>query len=185
MGLKRIIVGRHTGLRPGELTYLAWSDVSFEMKTITVRSKPDVGWIIKTKEQRVVPLGNDAIKILKELYKTRKSRWVFSETDKPVKSIRRALRTAARNAGISKRVTPNMLRHTFATHALAKGSSVREVQEILGHSDSATTDKYLHAMQDHLRSAVEGLDRPTGNQILNMAKRKAKKTTTKKNIKKK
>lgn len=178
LALKRTIVGRQTGLRPGELAYLAWDDISFEMKTITVRSKPDVGWIIKTKQERVVPLGEDALKILRELYKKRKGRWVFSETDKPVKSNRRALNTAAREAKISKRVTPNMLRHTFATHALDKGASLKSVQEILGHADIGTTQRYLHAMQDHLRTAVNGLNETTTKG--KRAPRGAKKTARKK-----
>ncbi len=158
LAFKRVMVGRQTGLRPGELAHLAWNDVSFKMKTITIRSKPDVGWIIKTKDERVIPLGKDALEILEELYRTRKSRWVFSTSDHPVKSIRRALKTAASNAGITKRVTPNMLRHTFATHALESGASLKSVQEILGHADIGTTQKYLHAIQEHLRSAVEGLN---------------------------
>ncbi|HUI67696.1 MAG TPA: site-specific integrase, partial [Nitrospirota bacterium] len=159
---KRVIVGRQTGLRPGELAHLAWDDVNLEMKTITVKSKPDVGWIIKDKHERVIPLGKVSHKILKELFNKRKGRWVFSSSDKPVKSIRRALNTAAKNAGISKRVTPNMLRHTAATHLLAKGANLKSVQEILGHAHIETTERYLHGMEDHVRSAVEALDDTAG-----------------------
>ncbi len=185
MGFKRVIVGRNTGLRPGELAHLSWNDVSFEMGTITVRSKRDVGWIIKTNEERVIKLGKDTIAILKELHKTRKSRWVFSEGDKPVKSIRRALSTAARNAGLSKRVTPNMLRHTFSTHMLASGASVSEVKELLGHVHLTTTEKYTHAIKGHLQASVERLDSPDGKQVLSMPKKKLKGKATKKKAKKK
>ena len=128
------------------------------MKIVKIQGKPKWGWKPKTDEERIVPLGKDAVKILEELHKTRKSQWVFSNTDKPIKSIRKALKTAASNAGITKNMTPNMLRHTFATHALLKGTDLKSVSELLGHTSISTTEKYLHSIQEHLRKGVENLD---------------------------
>jgi len=152
----RTVFGRNTGLRPSELTYLAWGDVSFEMQRLTIQSKPE--WIIKTDEERVVHLNKTALSILHRLNKEKKGRWVFSNTDKPVKSIRGALRTAAKRAGLSKKVTPNMLRHTFATHALLLGGDVLSVKEQLGHRHLETTEKYLHAIKEYTKKTVELLD---------------------------
>jgi site-specific recombinase XerD len=156
--LKRVLFGRLTGLRPAELAFLAWDDVSFNVKIVKVQAKPKWGWKPKTDEERIIPLGKDALKILEELYKTRKSQWVFSNSSKPVRSIRKSLKTAADKAGINKKVTPNMLRHTFATHALMKGSDLKSVSELLGHTSISTTEKYLHSIQEHLRKTVENLD---------------------------
>jgi integrase len=154
----RTVFGRNTGLRPSELTYLAWGDVSFEMQSLKIQSKPEYQWIIKTDEERVVHLNKTALSILRRLNKEKKGRWVFSDTDKPVKSIRGALRTASERAGLSKKVTPNMLRHTFATHALLLGGDILSVKEQLGHRHLETTEKYLHAIKEYTKKTVELLD---------------------------
>lgn len=150
---KRVLFGVLTGMRPAELAYLSWNDVDFYTKTVKVQAKE--GWRPKTSEERIIPLCEDALNILKELYKTKKSKWVFSNTDKPVLSIKKALKTAAKKAGIQKSVSPNMIRHTFATTALLSGASIIEVKEILGHSQIKTTARYLHTLQEHLKIAVE------------------------------
>ena len=60
-------------------------------------------------------------------------------------SVSKQMRAAVRSAGITKRVTPHTLRHAFATHAMQSGNDIKTVQELLGHSDLATTAIYLHA----------------------------------------
>lgn len=161
LALKRIEFGSKTGLRPAELTFLAWPDVDFEMRTIKIQAKME--WKPKTSQERTVPLNKTAFSILKELYKRRKGNWVFSNSNKPVKSIRTALRTAARNAGLTKKMTPNMLRHTFATHALIRGADLKSIQEILGQKNISTTERYLHGMKEIQRNAVSLVDRKKRN----------------------
>ena len=59
-------------------------------------------------------------------------------------TFQKAIRMAAEKARIDKRVTPHTLRHSFATHLLASGTGIRDLQDILGHADISTTEIYLH-----------------------------------------
>jgi integron integrase len=72
----------------------------------------------------------------------------------------KAVKGAAQRAGITKKVTPHVLRHSFATHLLERGTNIRTVQTLLGHNDVKTTEIYTHVMQKPglgVRSPLNGL----------------------------
>jgi len=73
--------------------------------------------------------------------------------------IQRAVKQAARDAGISKRVTPHTLRHSFATDLLKSGYDIRTAQELLGHKDVRTTMIYTHVLNRGGRGVISPLDR--------------------------
>ncbi len=155
LGFYRIIIARNTGMRPAELQFLSWPDVDFKGKIIRIKAKQE--WKPKKSEERTIPMNKTVYEILNLLYKQRTGPWVFSSHEKPVKDIRKSLRSLAKNSGLPK-ITPYMLRHSFATHLLASGVDVETVRQLMGHKDLKTTARYLHSLSERLRSAVNKLD---------------------------
>ena len=73
-------------------------------------------------------------------------------------SVNRFLKVAAQKAGIGRRVTPHMLRHSFATHLLEQGTDLRYIQALLGHSSSKTTEIYTYVSNKQLNKIVNPLE---------------------------
>jgi integron integrase len=73
-------------------------------------------------------------------------------------NLQKSLKRARDKVGISKRVTPHTLRHSFATHLLENGTNIRVVQKLLGHADVKTTEIYTHVLQQNLGAVVSPLD---------------------------
>ncbi|MGW8181261.1 MAG: tyrosine-type recombinase/integrase, partial [bacterium] len=73
-------------------------------------------------------------------------------------AIRHAVRKAAADAGITKHVTPHILRHSFATHLLETGSNIRTIQVLLGHGSIRTTERYVKVSKAHVARVKSPLD---------------------------
>lgn len=73
-------------------------------------------------------------------------------------TVRRALREAAAKSGLTSRVTPHILRHTFATHLLELGVDLRTIQVVLGHASIRTTERYMHIRADRLRKTTSPIE---------------------------
>jgi integrase/recombinase XerD len=156
-----------TGLRVSELVSLPLSGLDRGGRLITVRGKGG--------KERIVPL-TDAARSALNAYLPLRSRWLkpdprarsrtkdnawlfpSSSRDGHLTRVRfgQLLKEVAIGAGIApSRVSPHVLRHSFASHLLAHGADLRSVQQMLGHADIATTQIYTHIQEDQLKAVVE------------------------------
>ncbi len=83
--------------------------------------------------------------------------FVSKRNGQPIRDIRKAIARAKRKAGITKKIYPHLLRHSFATHLLGKNVNLRTIQQFLGHSQVGTTEWYTHVTQGHLQDAQKKL----------------------------
>jgi integrase/recombinase XerD len=145
-----------TGLRVSELVGLTTSSVDVDRGLLVCTGKGS--------KQRSIPVGRSAIAWLQKYGAARRS--LLADRDSPrlfVGHMGRALtrqnfwatlKKHAERAGL-RRVSPHVLRHSFATHLLEHGADTRSVQAMLGHSDLATTQIYTHVTGERLRSVYE------------------------------
>jgi len=134
-------LGYSCGLRIGEVVRLKVQDIRFDTGSITIKSA-------KGMKDRIVMIDSGVVSDLKEYIQAVGNReYLFAGQSEPHIAIRTAaeyLQQAAERAGIKRRVHFHMLRHSFATHLLENGVSLRIIQDLLGHSSSKTTEIYTH-----------------------------------------
>lgn len=148
------------GLRVTELISLKLSDLFFGEGYIRVLGKGN--------KQRLVPIGRVAQEYVMSYLDVRKEESSATKTkgeqtlflSNRLSGLTRVMvfniiRQATELAGITKSVSPHTFRHSFATHLLAGGASIRQVQDMLGHENITTTEIYTHLDPDHLRDAIE------------------------------
>lgn len=149
-----------TGLRVSELVSLPANALPRNRPAIIVRGKGD--------KERMVPVGEAALGALTAYLDVRasyipkaakSSRWLFPSDSREGHLTRAGfallLKEISAAAGISpSRVSPHVLRHSFATHLLANGADLRALQQMLGHADISTTQIYTHVLDERLRRLV-------------------------------
>lgn len=159
-----------TGLRVSELCNLKKDDINLERSEFSIKGKGG--------KIRVVFLDHEAKESLKKYldFRTDKNEYLFvsyghtntendrkiNENDAPItpRSVQRMVNKYAHTAGITKQITPHVLRHSFATDLLMGGADIRAVQTLLGHSSITTTQIYTHVTDQHLQevhTAFHGL----------------------------
>jgi integrase/recombinase XerD len=148
-----------TGMRRSELVHLRVEDIDSERMVIHIRKG-------KGGKDRDVPLCPRLLETLREYWRWKKPKtWLFPGqpraegkhlTDKAVWYV---CQDAAGHAGIKKRVSPHMLRHSFATHLLEDGADLATIQVLLGHADLEATSIYLHLSRRHLEKTVNPLEK--------------------------
>ncbi len=141
-----------TGLRISELCSLN-RDLDLSKDEFSIRGKGD--------KVRVVFISDRAREVLREYLKARKdmdeplfAQLSFKKSESArltPRSIERMVRQYATKAGISKKVTPHVIRHSFATDLLSNGADIRSVQMMLGHANIGTTQIYTHVTDKQLR----------------------------------
>ena len=117
----------------------------------------------KGKKDRVVPISDKIIDMLRSYYKIYKPKtWLFEGQDpgKPYneRSLEMVLKNALGKTSIRKPVTLHWLRHSYATHILENGTDLRYIQELLGHKSSKTTEIYTHVTERNLKKIKSPFD---------------------------
>ena len=146
----------YTGLWGQELAHLHWSDLNLKKNILTVRAKPEEGFVPKDWEERQIPLHPELIDLLIQL--PRRNDLVFpSFRGNPNGHLLRMLNRVVERAGLPAHWYLRKFRKTFATRALEKGADSRTVQALLGHKNITTTARYLSTPTDKMREAVRNL----------------------------
>lgn len=149
-----------TGMRVSELVNVPMKNVDMKMQYVIVMGKGS--------KERMLPLGRTALHYLEHYLSVVRPQLLHGKPDAaselfvtgwggPMTRERfyEIIVAYGKSAGISKRVTPHMLRHSFATHLLNNGTDLRIVQELLGHADISTTQIYTHLDVERLREVYD------------------------------
>lgn len=152
----------NTGLRLGELRAVRGEDVDRKQRQVTVSRSAwkDVVAGTKGKRVRVVPLNDEAMAAVERTGVTRGLLFTAGGEMLTKEQCKWPLWRACDLAGIGRRVGWHVLRHTFASHLVMRGVSLKAVQELLGHTTLAMTMRYAHLQPNYLRGAVDALSRP-------------------------
>lgn len=144
-----------TGMRVSELIGMNVEDINLTMGFVRVFGKGS--------KERIVPLGNSAVKACTGYIEKVRPEFVSSSIHEKAlflnvrggrltrQSIWSLLQAVSKKAGLTQQLTPHMLRHSFATHLVENGADLRAVQEMLGHADISTTQIYTHVSKTRLK----------------------------------
>jgi len=146
-----VLCALHTGMRRGEILGLTWDRVDMKQRIIQVTGT-------KTGRNRTIPINDPLLEALRHLPRHLGTDYVFwnQETETRYVSIKRAWRTALKNAKITA-FRFHDLRHTFASHVQMGLGDLRATQTLLGHADPRMTMRYAHLSDARLREAVRSI----------------------------
>lgn len=155
-----IMLGYGCGLRVSEITALHINDIDGKRRLLFVRRA-------KGKKDRIISLSPALLVMLREYYKQYKpKKFLFEGATESatysIRSLEAIIQTAKQKAGITKSGSMHMLRHSFATHLLDKGTDVVLIQKLLGHNDIKTTLRYLHVTNKDLLNILSPIEDITG-----------------------
>lgn len=144
-----------SGLRVGECVSVKTDDLDLDDRTGTIRSG-------KGKKDRNIILSNILVEHLRGYLAEREGNnpYIFNVKDRHigVRQAQKIVNEAAKKAAIKKRVFCHALRSSFATHLLESGTDIRVIQELLGHSNLATTERYTKVSKEQIKKVKSPLD---------------------------
>mgnify|MGYP002513869814 CR=1 FL=1 len=146
-----------TGLRVSELIDLNIEDINLQIGIISCHSK---------NTERIVPVYRSALKSIENYLNTVRASLVSDKTEKSLfvnmngsrmtrQGFWKIIKHYAELAGINKEITPHTLRHSFAAHLLENGAKLRDIKEMLGHSDISSTQMYTQMINNKLKSVYD------------------------------
>jgi integrase/recombinase XerD len=152
-----------TGMRVSELVALPAKVIGQEARFMTIRGKGNKDRVVllsRTAMAAMTAYGTALHQAAAERDDKNESPWLFPSYGKaghlPRQVFARDLKDIAIRAGISPlAISPHVMRHAFASHLLQNGADLRAVQELLGHSDIATTQIYTHVLEERLQELVQ------------------------------
>lgn len=149
------------GIRVSELEGLNISSIDFDERLVKVKGKGN--------KERIVPIGSHALRAVEDYLEA--TRYLRKKTERysrniplfinsragrlSARSIGRIIKRYAIEMGLTSDISPHSIRHTFATHLLDGGADLRSVQELLGHVNLSTTQKYTHVSLDRLMEVYD------------------------------
>jgi integrase/recombinase XerD len=148
-----------SGMRVSELVAIRPGDLNLDEGYLTCIGKGD--------KQRIVPVGQDAADWLRRymrdgrpaLVRKRSATWLFvnARDGGPLSRVGfwKILKAYGIQAGITREISPHVLRHSFATHLLERGADLRAIQVMLGHADLSTTQIYTHVLEARLKTVYD------------------------------
>ena len=152
------------GLRLGESLSLQTSDIDSERNLVHIRRG-------KGHKDRMVPLPNITLRALRELWERHKNpQWLFPNASGSFETIQKAtthmdrggvqqaMKQVVQDCGIQKKVSIHSLRHSYATHMLERGLSLRHIQAILGHATPKTTARYTHLTEVTEKDSIDAIN---------------------------
>lgn len=153
-----VLLGGEAGLRCGEIIGLEWRDVNFENRQLCIQRSEWRGHVTLPKGGRLrhVPMTLRLTKALAEFSKERRGRVLVHER-LTQDIVGNHVRRAARCAGISGNGV-HWLRHTFCSHLAMRGAPARAIQELAGHQNLGTTERYMHLSQAAIEGAIRLLE---------------------------
>lgn len=144
-----------SGLRVSELCQLKIYDIDDEFIRV----------LGKGRKERIIPIGKKAVQAVDHYlmfyrcnYDSEKLQYLFlTKKGKPIHRIQiwKMIKYYAKKCGITKNISPHTLRHSFATHLLDNKAELRVIQEMMGHANISSTDRYLHVSKSQIKEAFE------------------------------
>ena len=156
-----VLLGGEAGLRCGEMLALEWADVDLTTRQLCVRRSDWEGHITVPKggRQRYVPLTIRLAEALREHRHLSSPRVLCLQNGSPLtrKTVQSWMRRVTRRAGITNNGV-HVLKHTFCSHLAMRGAPARAIQELAGHQDLSTTQRYMHLSPAAIEGAIRLLD---------------------------